>query len=73
MFVLLTFLRNKYWLAHEILELIAYAQMSLQNARVEISSEASGLLFDPGLHLPSYFVYAINKGSGETAHMRRLA
>ena len=47
--------------------------MPLTNAHAEISSKAGDMNFVLSLHLQSYFVYAISEGSGESAHMRRLA
>ena len=59
--------------AHEILVLIAYAQMSLINAHTDVSGEARGQKFGLSLQLPPCFVYAISEDSRESAHMRRLA
>ena len=53
--------------------LIAYAQVPLINAHVDISSKARGLHFGLCIHLLLYFVYASSEGSGESAHERRLA
>ena len=58
---------------HGISVLIAYAQMLLINAHYVVSSNARGLNFGPRLHLHPYFVYASSEGSGESAHMHRLA
>ena len=56
-------LRNYTWCftrqikpAHEILVLIAYAQMYLINAHVNIASKARGLNFGLRLNLQPYFV-----------------
>ena len=59
--------------AHEISVLIAYAQTPPINARADVSSETRGLNFGLSLHLQPCFVYASREGSGESAHMRRLA
>ena len=53
--------------AHEILELIAYAQKSPKiNAYVGVSSGARYLNLGLSLHLYPYFGY---EGSGESAHL----
>ena len=59
--------------AHEILVIIAYAQMYLINAHSGISIKARGLSFVLSHHLHPYFVYASSGGSGESVHMHRLA
>ena len=59
--------------AHEILVLIAYAQMYLINAHSDVSSKVRGLSFVLSHHLHRYFVYASSEGSGESVHMHRLA
>ena len=40
--------------------------------RVKRLRRARGLMFGPSLHRNPYFVYTSRKGSGETAHLRRL-
>ena len=54
---------------HEISELIACG-VNDSNKR---TCEASGLKFGLSLDLHLYFVYASSEGSGESAHMHRLA
>ena len=51
--------------AHEVLLLIAYAQMPLLNAHADNSSEARSLNFGLSLRLQLYFIYASSEGSGE--------
>ena len=53
----------------EVSVLIAHAQMP----HAKVSSKARDINFVLSLHLQPYFVYAISVGSGESAHMRRLA
>ena len=59
--------------AQELLVLIASAQMPLINSHADISSCDTGLTFGPSLCLYPYIVFASKEGSGESAHMRRLA
>ena len=58
---------------HDILALIAYALAPPLNARAYVSSGTIDLRLGPSLHPYLYFVYASNEGSGEYAHVRRLA
>ena len=53
--------------------LTACAQVPLINAHPDVFKEARGLYFGLSLHLHPYFMYASSEGSGESAHMRRLA
>ena len=50
-----------------------YAKMPLIIAHADVSNKARGLNFGQGLHLHPNLVYARSEGSGESAHMRRLA
>ena len=43
---------------HKILVIIAYAQMSIINVNVDVSSEARGLNFGLRLYLHPYLMYA---------------
>ena len=52
---------------------MAYAQTPLMNAHTDVFSGDRGLKFGLSLHLYPYFLYASSEGSGESAHMRRLA
>ena len=58
---------------HDILLLIACAQMLQINAYVGVFSKAKGLNFGQGLHQHPYFVYMSSEGAGESTHLRRLA
>ena len=58
---------------NKILVLIAYVKMPLINVNGDISSIARDLKFGLSIHLHPYFVYAISEGSGDSAHMRRIA
>ena len=60
----------EYGPAYEIVVLIAYEQ---KPRLTEMQSRAIGLMFRPSLPLLQCNVYAKSEGSGETAHMRRLA
>ena len=55
------------WKSH----VAAHMQKSPLNAHADISSTARYVSFGLSVHL--YSVYASNVGSGESAHMRRLA
>ena len=52
---------------------VEYAQMLLIKAQAGVSNKARGLNFGIDLYLHPYFVNASSEGSGESAHMRRLA
>ena len=58
---------------HEILVLIAYAQMSLINTHSDVFSKTRCLNFGLKRHLHPYFVYTGSKGSGESAHIHKCA
>ena len=57
---------------HEMLELIAYAQMPIMNAHADEYSKVRGLRFGLSLHKHPYFVFVSSEGSGQSAHMRRF-
>ena len=46
---------------------------TFSNAHTDVSSGAGGLIFCLNFSFLPLFVYARSEGSGETAHMRRLA
>ena len=56
-----------------ILVLITCTQKPPLNPYFEISSWARGLNCGQSLNLHPYFMYASSKGSGESAHLCRLA
>ena len=49
-----------------------YSTTFTANVNAQVSSEASSLNFEPGLHLYFYLVYTKSKGSGKTTWMSRL-
>ena len=51
----------------------AHDQMPLLNINSDVSSWVRGVNFGLRLHLHPYFVNARSKGSGKSAHLRRLA
>ena len=55
--------------AQEILAPIAYAKMPLINTCADTFKGIRGLSFSLSLYQQSYFVFAINEGEGEYAHM----
>ena len=59
--------------AHKSWVLITYAQMPLISAHIDVPSKPRILIFGLSLHLYTYFMTASSVGSGESAHMRRLA
>ena len=60
-------------LAHGVSVHIAHAQTPHLNFHADLSSGARDLKVGLSLHLFAYLVYARNEGSGESAHVRRLA
>ena len=56
---------------HEILALIAYAQIPLINAHADVSSKAMGLHFGLSLNQHPYLRYASSEFSGGSVHKRR--
>ena len=59
--------------AHEILILITQVQKPPLNANTDVSSGVRYLTFCLSLLIQPYFANIINKGSCESAHLRRLA
>ena len=57
----------------EISVLIIYAQMTLINAHVAVSSRLTGLMCGLSVLLYTYFMFVNSEGSCETVHMRKLA
>ena len=57
---------------HDIPIHIAVAQIPIINAHSDVSSVATGLNIGLNPHQHPYIVYANSKGSGGSAHLRRL-
>ena len=49
------------------------SQVPSLNAAAKVSSQALDIKFGLSLHLHPFFVYVSSEGSGESAHLRRLA
>ena len=69
----MAFFLLKFGPLHDIFVLIAYARIPHCIAHAGVSSYARNLMFGLTLHLHPYFRNEISEGSGESAHMRRLA
>ena len=59
--------------AHEMLIVIAYAQMPPLNNHAAVYRDAIRLYFGPSIHLLPYFVYVSCEVSGDPAHLRGIA
>ena len=55
------------------LVLITNAQKPHLHAHADLSSLARGFTFNLSMYIHHNLVHTISEGSGETAHMRRLA
>ena len=66
-------LHTKTWASTWNFGIIANAQKPPWNTHTYVTSWVRYLTFNLGLHLHPYFVYACSEGSGESAHLRRLA
>ena len=62
-------LEDRIKLVYENLVLFAHAQKPHLNAHADESREAMGLTFGLSIPLRPYFMYARNKGFGETVRM----